>query len=272
MEAFNMNTSIQVYNNLKQKISFLYAKLKLYTLEKTKGRKLLIPIIEILTLALFRARQNIASKKSLAEIFNLQQHYKTLVVNLNRFSTLAAIILSVMIRMNRNDAHFIKHTDSTDLPVCLNKNAKHHKTMQLLAAWGKTGKGWFYGLKLHITTDLKKKLLAVKFSSGNQSDRGIFLKLNHDLMGLFIADAGYLGEQLARDFFVEHQRMLIARPRKNMKKLTTGIELLLYKTRMLIEWNFRCLKMTYGIVTSLPRSVDGYLAHYVYALTAFVLG
>lgn len=267
-----MKTSIQVYNNLKQKVSFLYAKLHLNTLEKTKGRKLLIPIIEILTLALFRARQNIASKKSLAEIFNLQKHYKTLVVNLNRFSALAALVLSVMIRMNRENTHVIKHTDSTDLPVCLNKNAKDHRTMRVLADWGKTGKGWFYGLKLHITTDLKKKLLAVKLGPGNQSDSSIFLKLNQDLLGLFIADAGYIGERLAREFYIEHKRLLMARPRKNMKKLTTGIELLLYQTRMLIEWNFRCLKMTYGIVTSLPRSIDGYLAHYVYALTAFVLG
>src|SRR3989344_9302316 len=124
--GIDMKTSIQVYNNLQQKVSFLYAKLNLNTLEKTKGRKLLIPIIEIITLALFRSRQNIASKKSLAEIFNLQKHYKTLVVNLNRFSTLAALILSALIRMNREDTHPIKHTDSTDLPVCLNKNAKHH--------------------------------------------------------------------------------------------------------------------------------------------------
>lgn len=41
---------------------------------------------------------------------------------------------------------------------------------------------------------------------------------------------------------------------------------------MMVEWNFRSLKMSYGIVTSLPRSINGYLTHYVYALTAFVLG
>ena len=267
-----MKSTIQVYNNLKQKVSFLYAKLKLNTLEKTKGRKLLIPIPELLTLALFRSRQNIASKKSLAEIFNLQKHYKTLVVNLNRFSTLAAVMLSALVRMNRESSHVIKHTDSTDIPVCLNKNARHHKTMRLLSAWGKTGKGWFYGLKLHITTDLNKKLLALKIGPGNQSDRSVFLPLNKDLLGLFIADAGYLGEKLARDFYIEYKRMLLTKVRANMKKLATPMHLLLYETRMLIEWNFRCLKMTYGIVSSLPRSVNGYLAHYVYSLTAFVLG
>ena len=267
-----MKTSIQVYNKLKQKVTFLYEKLNLISLEKTKGRKLLIPIPEILALGLFRARQNIASKKSLAEIFNLQKHYKTLVVNLNRFATTIALILSVLVRTNRKDTHLIKHTDATDIPVCLNKNAKNHKTMRVLASWGKTGKGWFYGLKLHITTDLKKKLLAFKFSSGSTSDRSIFLKLNENLMGLFIADAGYLGEKLARDFYIEHQRMLLTKVRANMKKLATPMHILLYETRMIIEWNFRCLKMSYGLVTSLPRSLNGYLAHYLYSLTAFVLG
>ena len=35
--------------------------------------------------------------------------------------------------LNRSDAHLVKHTDSTDIPVCLNKNAKHHRTMRGLA-------------------------------------------------------------------------------------------------------------------------------------------
>lgn len=267
-----MKSTIQLYNNLKQKVSFLYIKLNLNTLEKTKGRKLLIPIIDIISLAIFRARQNISSKKSLAEIFNLQKHYKTMVVNLNRFAMVAGIILSALININRKDTHVIKHTDSTDIPVCLNKNAKRHKTMKMLSAWGKTGKGWFYGLKLHITTDLKKKLLALKIGPGNQADRSVFLKLNENLLGLFIADAGYLGEKLSRDFYIEHKRILLTKVRANMKKLATPAHLLLYETRMLIEWNFRVLKMTYGLVTSLPRSVNGYLAHYIYSLTAFVLG
>ena len=40
---------------------------------------------------------------------------------------------------------------------------------------------------------------------------------------------------------------------------------------MLIELNFRNLKMFYGLVTSLPRSIDGYLANYVHSVLGYVL-
>lgn len=79
---------------------------------------------------------------------------------------------------SQRSSHLVKHTDSTDIPVCLNKNVKHHKTMKGLAEWGYGGKGLFYGLKMHITTDLKRKMLAVQFTSGNVHDKEVFMKLN----------------------------------------------------------------------------------------------
>jgi len=185
------------------------------------------------------------------------------VVNLNRFATLVALVLGVLMRSNRTRAHFVKHTDATDIPVCLNKNAKHHRTMRGLAGWGHTGKGWFYGLKLHLTSDLHRRVLALLFSSGNKADSSMFAKLNKDLEGIFVADAGYTGERLAREFHIEKKRWLLARPRSNMRKLMSELDNLLYATRMIVEGNFRSLKMTYGLITSLPRSVNGYLAHYL---------
>lgn len=270
--AVIMKTSIKLYHNLKQKVSFLYQKLNFQQFELSKGRKLLIPIIDILTLGLFRARENIGSKQSLAEIFNLEKHYKTLVVNLNRFAKLIAIIILLIMKSNRLGSHPVKHTDSTDLPVCLVKNASKHKTMKALSDWGKNGKGWFYGLKLHFTSDFKRKALALTFTSGNRADATVFLKLNKDLAGIFLADAAYTGEALARAFYQENRRLLLAKPRKNMKKLMSDVEFALYQTRMMVEWNFLSLKKTFGIVTSLPRSIDGYLSHYLYALCAFMLG
>ena len=138
-------------------------------------------------------------------MFNLKCSYKTLVVNLNRFAKKAMIVLALILKANRKDCHAVKHSDSTDIPVCLNKNAKHHQTMAGLANWGHSGKGWFYGLKMHITTDLKRKLLAIKFTSGNVHDASVFIKLNKGLRGVFVADAAYTGEKLAREFYEEHR-------------------------------------------------------------------
>lgn len=266
-----MKSVIQLYNTIKHKVCYLYTTLKLELREKTKGRKLALSPQESISLFLFKQKNNIATKKALYDIFEPPCSYKTLVVNLNRCARLAGIMLAFFLRHNRSNAHPIKHTDSTDIPVSLVKNASRHKTMDGFADWGKTGKGWFYGLKLHITADVKKKLLAIRFTSGNVHDKTVFVKLNKGLHGIFVADAAYLGEAMQREFFIEHKRILFTAVRKNMRKLETKWQDLLYKTRMTIELNFRNLKLFYGLITSLPRSVNGYFANYIHSLLAYVL-
>jgi hypothetical protein len=262
---------LQVYHWLKDKVKFLYHKLKLFKYEAATGRILALPLVETLTLSLYKQTQNVATKKAVWKDFQPSCSYKTLVVNMNRCALIALVILMRIIRENRRDAHLVKHTDSTDIPVCLPKNAKHHKTMYGLAEWGHSGKGWFYGIKLHLTSDLKRKILAFSFSPGNTHGTKIFLKLNEDLDGIFVADAEYVSADLQREFYREHRRILFAKPRKNMKKIITAFQKKLYDTRMLIELNFRNLKMFFGLLTSLPRSISGYFANYIYAILAYAL-
>lgn len=252
------------------KVTFFCKQLKL-KISKSTGRPLALKPEETIALALFKQTQGIETKKSVWQIFDLKCSYKTLVVNLNRLSVYALLILQAILKWNQKNAHSIKHTDSTDIPVCLTKNGKRHRTMHRLASWAHGPKGWYYGLKMSITTDLKRQLLAVRFGSGRSDDRKTFKKLNKDLMGIFVADAGYLSKDLEKDFYLEHKRILFAKPRANMKRLATEFQTRLYDTRMLIELNFRNLKMFYGLVTSLPRSIDGYLGNYVYSLLAHAL-
>lgn len=266
-----MNTSIKVFNDIVTKVQFLFKYLKL-TIAKSTGRTLAIAPEMVIALSLFKQAQGIVTKKSVWEIFNLRCSYKTLVVNMNRYAVHALTILHALMKMNQKYAHLVKHTDSTDIPVCLTKNATHHKTMKGLASFGHSGKGFYYGLKMSITTDLKRKLLAVRFATATSDDRVTFKNMNKDIMGIFVADAGYISEDLAYKFFIENKRMLLAKPRANMKKLITELQYKLYNTRMLIELNFRNLKMFHNLVTSLPRSVNGYLANYTYSLLAYVLG
>ena len=265
--------TLQVYQTLKDKVSFIYEKLKLSKFEKSTGRKLKISIPDTITLALYKQTQGITAKKSVWNDFKkiLKCSYKTLVVNLNRCSLLALLILRIILGENGKKSHIVKHTDSTDIPVCLNKNARYHQTMKLLSSWGYSGKGWFYGLKLHLTSDLKRKMLSISFTRGNAGDRSQFMKLNKDLEGIFAADAGYLSKELEKEFYVENKRILFSKPRKNMKKVITFFQKKLYDTRMIIELNFRNLKMFYGLVTSLPRSINGYLANYIYSILAYAL-
>ena len=266
-----MNTTIEVYNSIKAKVTFFFKQLNL-KLTKSTGRPLIIRPEDTIALSLFKQAQGIKTKKSVWQILAPRCSYNTLVVNMNRLINYALLILQSILRWNRKHSHLIKHTDATDIPVCLAKNGKKHRTMRGLAAWARGPKGWYYGLKLNITTDLKRQLLAVRFSPGNADDRQTFKEMNCDLTGIFVADAGYISKDLEREFYLENQRVLFAKPRANMKKLANEFQKRLYDTRMQIELNFRVLKMFYNLETSLPKSVNGYFGNYIYSLLAYVLG
>ena len=147
-----MNHTIQKYNSIVTKVEFFFKQLKI-KLVKSTGRKLANTPEDTISLALFKQLQGIKTKKSVWEIFSLKCSYKTLVVNMNKLSVYALLILQSILKWNRKNAHLVKHTDSTDIPVCLNKNAKHNKIMNILSSWGYSGKGFYYGLKMSITTD-----------------------------------------------------------------------------------------------------------------------
>lgn len=266
-----MKTYIKIYSDIVTIVKFLSKQLKL-KLSKSTGRPLAVTGEETIALSLFKQQNGIKTKKSIWKIFDLKCSYKTLVINMNRLSIYALLILNQILNWNRKNSHLVKHTDSTDIPVCLNKNAKQHKTMRGLANWGYSGKGFYYGLKMSITTDLKRRMLAVSFGSGNSNDRETFRKMNKDIYGIFVADAGYISKSLEKSFYIENKRILFAKSQKRMKRIITDWQLALYETRMLIELNFRNLKMFHNLETSLPRSIDGYLGNYTYSLLAFVLG
>src|SRR3989344_6025407 len=229
-----MKTFIKLYDDIVTKVKFFSKQLKL-KFNKSTGRPLAIKGEEIIALSIFKQRHGIPTKKSIWKIFkeNLNCSYKTLVVNMNRLSICALLILNSIFLRNQKHSHIVKHTD---------------------------------------TTDMKRQMLGVKFASGNSNDREIFKKLNKDMEGIFVADAGYISKELEKDFYIENRRVLFAKPRANMKRMATWWQLKLYETRMQIELNFRNLKMFHNLQTSLPRSIDGYFGNYVYSLLAFVLG
>lgn len=266
-----MNYFITKFSSLKTIVSQFFKTLKFNEREHSKGRKPLLLNSEIVACAVFKQRQNIASKKSLYEIVEPPCSYNRFVVALNRAGIYFARIIIAIMRFLRTKAHLVKFTDATDIPVCLNKNARHHRAMRGLAAWSKTGKGSFYGLKLHLSGDVEGRPLAIRLTPGNSNDRAVFERMNEKLRGLFVADAAYVSEKLERDFFIEGERMLLTATRRNMKKATTPFHIALLNLRMRVEIHFRVLKVCYGLVTSLPRSIDGYLTHYLAAIAAHLI-
>lgn len=263
--------ALTVFKQLKKKVIFLCSQLNLKKHEQATGRPRSLSIIEIVALAVYKHTQGIPTKKAVWKDFGLRCAYKTFVVGVNRLVVVIATILLMIMRENRERAHTIKYTDATDIAVCLNKNAKHHKTMRAVAAWGRGSKGYFYGLKLHISADYQGRLLSIAFTPANTDERTQFMKLNKDLYGLFIADAGYISAKLADEFNIENQRLLMVKPKRNMKKMATPLQHALYDTRALVERHFNNLKKFYTMVNTLSRSLDGYLGNYLCSLLAHVI-
>lgn len=261
-----------IFRKLKAVVTSIVQKLKLLK-TSTTGRPRKITVIDSLVMALYQHSSTRSTKKSVYDDFKDQLNcsYKTLVVSMNQSYMLALRILFFIMRLGKKNQHLIKYTDATDIPVCLKKNADSHRVMKGLAGFGRSTKGWYFGLKMTITRDFEGKLLAVKFSCANKDDRKIFKDINKEINGIIVADAGYVSKKLEQEMNIEGKRWILIRPYKTMKKLMTKWQEKLYQGRFQIEFDFRSLKMLHGLITSFPRSIKGYLANYIHTLTSFVL-
>ena len=264
---------LAIYEQLKHRVMHLVKTLNIPLAAAKTGRPRKISKLDSLTLALYQHTSTRATKKSVWHDFSerLRCSYKTLVVAMNEASILALGLLFRIMRLNKEQAHPVKYTDATDLPVCLKKNADKHRTVAGLADFGHSSKGWFYGLKLTYVRDHDGRLLNFRITPPSTNDRDLLKSLNADLAGILVADAGYVSKQLEQDMHIEGKRWLLTKPYKIMKRLATWWQIQLYKGRFRIEFDFRSLKLFFGLVTSLPRSVNGYLANYLHAILAFTI-
>lgn len=241
------------------------------------GRKSTLNLAEAATISLIRSEYDIRTwfglYKLLRERFAHDFHlpvYKNFVETMNRSAKPLLILINILLSINRRRVGSIKLVDSTPIPVCKNYRIGRHKTMKAVATRSKSSLGWFYGLKLHAMTDALGNLLELRFTTGNVDDRKIldvFLDKLHD--SVVIADAGYLSPKLGKKAGVNNN-VLLTCMRKNMTKLASFLDICLLNLRPRIEVLFSILKERLGLVTSLPRSVNGYLAHYIHTIFGYL--
>lgn len=242
------------------------------------GRKSCVNLAEAATISLIKSEFCIRTWKGLYKLlvkrFSQEFHlpcYKNFVVTMNQSAKPLLVLVNVLLSMNRKNAGTIKLVDSTPLPVCKNMRIYRHKTMKGVATRSKSSLGWFYGLKLHAMTDMVGNLLELRFTTGNVGDRKIldvFLEKLHD--SIVIADAGYISPKLEKKAG-KNNNILLTCMRKNMKKLSSYLDICLLNLRPRIEVLFSILKERLGLITSLPRSVDGYLAHYIHTIFGYLM-
>ena len=100
--------------------------------------------------------------------------YNRLVELMPRVLHLFSALLKFLLVKQTNESY----VDSTSLEVCGRKRTKSHKVFRSIGNLGKTTKGWFYGLKLHIIITTKGELIDVKLTSGNVDDRKALLGMD----------------------------------------------------------------------------------------------
>lgn len=238
-----------------------------------KGRPRELSLSETATIALLKSAYGIPQLKQmyrlLSDRFASEFHlpcYKNFVCVMNDYAPELLFMINLLLLMRNKNAGVIKIVDSTAVPVCKNMRISSHKVMKDLATRYKTTTGYFYGLKLHVVTDEYGNLLKFCFTTANVDDRKIldhFLNLLSD--SLVLADAGYVSKTLEKKA-LHNNNFLLTCVRNNMKKLSTPLHIFLLNKRIHVEQFFSVLKDRFGLVTSLPRSVKGYLAHYIRAI------
>lgn len=196
--------------------------------------------------------------------------YKNFVITMNKYSLDFLILINILLQLHHRKSGVVKIIDSTPLPVCKNIRIYAHKVMKRIATRSKTTTGWFYGLKLHIVTDLKRNILMMKFTTGRVDDRVVLDEFLHQLKNsIILADAGYISQKLQQKA-IKRKTIILTSVRKNMKKLATPLQIFLLNMRGRIESVFSVLKERLGLITSLPRSENGYLAHYSRVLFGYL--
>ena len=270
--------SIARNNNLETPFTIIDDLIALLKLKTTKpGRPNSLSLSDIAMISLLKSRYAIKNWKALYRLlqdkysqdFTLPK-YKNFVVTMNKYSWVLLVLINILLQINTAKSGVIKIVDSTPLPVCKNIRIPYHKVLKDFATRSKGTMGWFYGLKLHAVCDTKGNLIAIKFTTANYGDRKYLDEvLDFIKDSIIIADAGYISNKLAQKAFKRGNRLLTC-GRKNSKKIATIDDIRVLNKRNRIEVMFSVLKERLNIVTSLPRSVLGYLAHYIHVIFGYL--
>ena len=159
--------------------------------------------------------------------------------------------------------------DSTMIPVCKIQRADCHKVAKGKAQFGKNWQGWHYGFKLHTTITLDGCLSSLHFTGANEYDAQVLPHLINQ-QKLIVGDTLYGASVMKKYIWQEYGTVIISPPfPKQNKKIATPWQNVLLNVRSKIESVFDYLKNHLHLVSSFPRSMSGYLIHYMRILVSY---
>lgn len=146
----------------------------------TKGKSLRGPkaemsIPEMMTISILFHQSNYRNFKHFYcshVLIYLHKEFPTL-ISYSRFVYLLKnlfIPLFAYLLHNKGTVTGVSFIDSTKIQVCHNKRIRRNKVFAKFAKMGKTGAGWFLGVKLHLIINEVGEILAFQLTPGNASD------------------------------------------------------------------------------------------------------
>jgi hypothetical protein len=168
------------------------------------------------------------------------------------------------------DTEPIRIMDATMLPVSKLHRADSHKVAKSIAQFGKNWQGWHYGFKLHASISLDGRLCGLALTSANVYDAQAMVKILNRHCVVAVGDTLYGAKVMGSIIKKRYGTVIIAPPwPMQKKKIATPWQIDLLNQRSKIESVFDYLKEHLHLVTSFPRSITGYVLHYVRILLSY---
>jgi hypothetical protein len=168
------------------------------------------------------------------------------------------------------DQEPVRIMDATMLPVSKPHRADRHKVAKDIAQFGKNWQGWHYGFKLHASVSLTSRLCGLALTGANIYDAQAMTRILNTHCKVAVGDTLYGAKVMGKIIRDRFGTVIIAPPWPSQKqKLATPWQLDLLNQRSKIECVFYYLKEHLNLVTSFPRSVNGYVLHYVRILLGY---
>lgn len=243
--------------------------------ERRPGRPSALSDSEMLSILIwgtaFLKMKHIKSIHEFIEVYHLNEfpnlpHYANFIAHCQRLMPLMWKLIEQSLDTNAA----LRFADSTMLPVCKKVRADEHKVCKGLAAFGKNWQGWHFGFKLHASINEQGQFTGLYFTPANEHDAQ---QLPHLVKGgakIVVGDSTYGARVMKEHLWKAKGVFILAPPHPSQRnKVLSRWQELLLKARPKIECAFDYLKEHMHLVSSFPRSVMGYLFHYLRILLAY---
>lgn len=193
--------------------------------------------------------------------------YERFVSLMPRVFIILLALLSTLLAPNKG----LSYVDSTSLAVCHSKRISRNKVFRGIAALGKTTKGWFLGLKLHLIVDEKGELIKVKLTPGNVDDRSVLPKMTKNITGFLFGDKGYISKKLFLSLYKRGLKLVTGIKRSMKNFLLPLNEKIFLRKRSIIETVFDYLKNKLQLEHTRHRSPLNAIIHIISTLISYQL-